>query len=366
MQICANRFKDQFGAGAVKERVGAWFAPALIQPNHFVYKSLSNWSYNIAVGCSHGCRFCYVPDASTIKQGSSLAKFGVKDPDAEWGEYVLFRQWDERKFLSSLRSAERTPLDKLSADGNRAVMLCTTTDPYQVVHHPDAARRRELSEQARYLVRRALELIRDESSLNVRILTRSPMARLDFDLYRSFGPRLVFGMSLPTLRNDLSKIYEPKAPAPTQRLATLTAAKRAGLHIFVAMAPTYPESESSDLKATLQAIAELNPITVFHEPINLRADNAARIAHAASSVGFPMRTEVFRTREAWRDYALEALQSVWSISSELRIRRKVHLWPDRTLGAKQVVMSRPDPERYVTWLKARWNRVSEWPNANSL
>ena len=38
---------------------------------------------------------------------------------------------------------------------------------------------------------------RDHSSLNVRILTRRPLAKLDFDLYRSFGERLVFGMSLP-------------------------------------------------------------------------------------------------------------------------------------------------------------------------
>jgi DNA repair photolyase len=137
-------------------------------------------------------------------------------------------------------------------------MFCTTTDPYQVIHHSDLVRRKELAAHARHLVRRALELIRDESSLNVRILTCSPMARLDFELYRSFRHRLVFGMSLPTLRNDLSKLYEPKAPAPTQRLATLTAAKKSGLHVYVAMAPTYPESDVDDLRATLKAIATLD------------------------------------------------------------------------------------------------------------
>jgi DNA repair photolyase len=270
--------------------------------------------------------------AHTIKQGRTLAKFGVADPDTEWGEYVLLRQWDEKKFLSSLRSAERTPIDKLNADGNRAVMFCTTTDPYQVIHHPDSVRRKALSLHSRHLVRRALELIRDESSLNVRILTRSPMARLDFDLYRSFGNRLVFGMSLPTLRNDLSKIYEPKAPAPTQRLPTLIAAKQAGLHVYVAMAPTYPESDENDIRATLKAIANLDPITIFHEPINLRADNAARIALAASKVGIPMLSDVFKTRQAWQMYALEALQSVWRISSELGIRKRILLWPDAALS----------------------------------
>src|SRR5918996_1165947 len=89
--------------------VNLWHAPAVIAPNNFVYKSLSNWSFNIAVGCSHACLFCYVPSAATIKQGRKLAEYGVVDPDAEWGNYVLLRPWDEQKFLASLRSAEHTP-----------------------------------------------------------------------------------------------------------------------------------------------------------------------------------------------------------------------------------------------------------------
>jgi hypothetical protein len=48
----------------------------------------------------------YVPSAATIKQGPKLAEYGVKDPDAEWGNYLLLRPWDEQKFLASLRAAE--------------------------------------------------------------------------------------------------------------------------------------------------------------------------------------------------------------------------------------------------------------------
>src|SRR5437764_11485294 len=202
-----------------KSAVDFWHAPAIIAENNFVYKSLSNWAFNVAVGCSHACRFWYVPSAATIKQGPKLAEYGVKDPDAEWGDYVLIRPWDEKKFLASLRAAETTLRKQLKPDGNRAVIYCSTTDPYQVIRHPDPARQRELAGHARFLVRRSLELIRDQSTLNVRILTRSPLARADFDLFRSFGKRLVFGMSLPTLRNDLARVHEPKAHAPSQRLA---------------------------------------------------------------------------------------------------------------------------------------------------
>src|SRR5260370_570105 len=165
------------------DRVSMWSSPAVIAPNNFVYKSLSTWAFNTGVGCSHACRFCYVPSAATIKQGPKLAEYGVQDPDAEWGDYVLLRPWEEDKFLASLRAAENTPRKLLKPDGNRAVMYCSTTDPYQVIHHRDPDRQKFLTQRSRQLVRRSLELIRDHSTLNVRILTRSPLARSDFDLF---------------------------------------------------------------------------------------------------------------------------------------------------------------------------------------
>lgn len=342
-------------------RVGMWSAPAVIAPNNFVYKSLSDWAFNIAVGCSHACRFCYVPSAATIKQGPKLAEYGVKDPDAEWGDYVLLRPFDEDKFLASLRAAENTPRDRLKPDGNRAVMYCSTTDPYQVIRHPSPEQQRELSQCARHLVRRSLELIRDRSTLNVRILTRSPLAKADFDLFRSFGPRLLFGMSLPTLRNDLAKVYEPKAPAPSQRLVTLQAARDAGLHVYVAVAPTYPECDEADLRATLKAIAELEPVTVFHEPINIRAENVARIETQADSLSIRLRTEVFASRQSWQTYAVSALRTVERLATEIGIAERLHLWPDKSLGALSVANGMPNPKSYMKWLRKYWTRISEWP-----
>src|SRR5436309_7797120 len=329
-----------------KQSVDYWHAPAVIAENHFVYKSLSNWAFNVAVGCSHACRFCYVPSAATIKQGPKLAEYAVKDPDAEWGNYVLLRPWDEQKFIASLRSAENTPPKQLKPDGNRAVIYCSTTDPYQVIRHPDPARQRELAEHARFLLRRSLELIRDQSTLNVRILTRSPLARVDFDLFKSFGKRLVFGMSLPTLRNDLAKVYEPRAPAPSQRLATLRAAKEAGLHVYVALAPTYPECDEADLRATLQAVAEREPITIFHEPINIRAENVARIEAQAADMGVSLRTDVFATRESWQDYAVSALHTVWELAKELGLKKHLHLWPDKSLGSQSLVERMNKPRQF--------------------
>jgi DNA repair photolyase len=349
-----------------KEPVGFWHAPAVISPNNFVYKSLSNWAFNIAVGCSHACRFCYVPSAATIKQGPKLAEYGVEDPDAEWGNYVLLRPWDEAKFRSSLRLAEKTNPKDLKRDGNRAVFYCSTTDPYQVFHHRDPAQSRNLGDKARVLVRRSLELIRDESSLNVRILTRSPLARSDFDLFQTFGPRLMFGMSLPTLRNDLARVYEPKAPAPSQRLMTLHAAKKAGLHVYVAVAPTYPECDENDLRATLKAVAELDPITIFHEPINIRAENIERIERHATSIGVKLAVRRHLSSVGqWQTHAIQSLKLVERIAGELGVIDKLHLWPDKSLGARTFLHSVPDPDVMRDWLYAWWTRVSAWPTTAS-
>ena len=180
------------------------------------------------------------------------------------------------------------------------------------------------------------------------------------NISKSFRKRLVFGMSLPTLRNDLARVYETKAPAPSQRLAALRAAKDAGLHVYVAVAPTYPECDEADLRATLQAVAELEPITIFHEPINIRAENVACIEAQAQAVGVRLRTQVFATREAWQDYAIESLHNVHQIAKELGIKDRLHPWPDASLGNQSLLSRVPKPTAAHSW-----RTLSAWARAIS-
>ncbi len=168
-------------------------------------------------------------------------------------------------------------------------------------------------------------------------------------------------MSLPTLRNDLAKVYEPKAPAPSQRLAALRAAKEAGLHVYVAIAPTYPECDAADLRATLQAVAELEPITIFHEPINIRAENIARIEGQAELAGVRLKTQVFATRESWQDYAVDALRTVHELAKELGIEKRLHFWPDKSLGYGALANRMRNSPKYLKRLDHWWHRISEWP-----
>lgn len=338
-----------------------WKHPVKIEPNGFKHKSLSMWSCNVAVGCGHGCRFCYVPTVSTVRMAGQLKPLGVMDADADWGQYVFPRPLDEKVFLDSLAKAERAKPAELNADGNRAVMLCTTTDPYQVV-----ARGGEKGQAAlRLPTRRVLELMLEYSTINVRILTRSPLARQDFDLMRRFGDRLMFGMSLPTLDGELSAIYEPKAPHPARRLETLQLAREAGLHVFVAVAPVYPDCDAADMRRTLDAVAALQPLTVFMEPLNIRGENVRRIEEGARSQrsgARKLRTEVFANRQAWKRYAIEQLYQFEYLARQAGIGDDVlHLWPDAALGGAPSPQSQVE-ERHQAWLEKHWAKVSAWPS----
>ena len=297
--------------------INIWNHPVTINRNGFKYKSLSCWSINPFVGCQHACRFCYVPSVSVNRLKGQLAGLGVDDPDEQWGQYAFLRVWDEGAFMSSLEAAEKTPIGELNPDGNRAVMLSTTTDAYQTLRGENPVQTSALNSQARVMVRRMLELIRDHSTLNVRILTRSPLARGDFDLYRTFGNRLLFGMSIPTLDDRLARLYEPKAPAPSRRLETLRLAAAKGIPVYAAVAPTYPEQGEAELAAVIGEIGRLNPVTIFHEPINLRGGNIDRMRKEAEAIGLPFRGDVFQNTERRVEYAIGQLRMAEDVACQL-------------------------------------------------
>ena len=358
----ARKKDDNFFIKTTINYTGDWNHPALIQRNNFQHKSLSCWSLNPYVGCQHACRFCYVPSTFSPPVEALLAKAGIGDADKDWGQYAFLRRWDEAAFLKSLAVAERTPVSELNIDGNRAVMLSTTTDAYQTLRGSNAAETLELNKRARVMVRRMLELIRDRSTLNVRILTRSPLARQDFDLYKTFGDRLLFGMSLPTLNDQLARVYEPKAPAPTQRLETLKLAASMGIPVYVAVAPTYPEQGEEDLAKVLGAVVTLQPVTVFHEPIQIRAENVGRMKREAEALGFEFMDHVFTTKEEWEGYAITQLLTAQTVANKLGLGPVFHPWPDFTLGSKRVRYA--FGSAYSAWIDECWNRISAWPCTN--
>lgn len=460
--------------------------PVAIKRNSFQYKSLSSWAVNIAVGCSHGCRFCYVPAA--LRMGSAkgirthtgatipppftaaqvaedgiglvdalkinaraidhevlrllepaalnslhswpgspvrpsrqlllgivealnsfvaaggankeapavaettlrtayanlirpantglrdrLREHGILDPDLDWGTYVLLRPWVPSAFRKSLRIAASIKTSELNRDGNRAVMYSTTTDPFQHFGGKENGWPAEnLRLQAETIMVESLRMIREESELRVRILTRGQPTDKVWDEMQAFNEsaRLLFGVSLPTTNDRWRRIYEPHAPPIASRIKALEEAVRRGIPLYIAVAPTYPECDEDDVRATLARIKPLNPITVFTEPINLRAENVARMEAHAKRLGHSFPKEVFDA-DNWPSYAVKQLALVQTIAREQGLLERLHPWPDSSLLSTaswdrvvRDISPRPGDsafEAYQSWIRSCHSRVSEWP-----
>jgi hypothetical protein len=113
-------------------------------------------------------------------------------------------------------------------------------------------------------------------------------------------------------------------------------------------------------------VAELEPLTIFHEPINIRAENVARIEAQAETLGIHLRTEVFARRESWQDYAVHALRTVERVAKDVGVADRLHLWPDKSLGAESAVARvvgyrNGQSKQYRQWLQNCWRRISAWP-----
>lgn len=178
-------------------------------------------------------------------------------------------------------------------------------------------------------------------------------------------------------------------PGVKARLETLKAAKKTGLHVYVAIAPTYPECDETDLRATLEAVKALDPVTIYHEPINIHAKNVVRIQEHIEKDGAAWeKAEVFATSLSWFRYSLESLLMVQRLAEELDVVGKLKLWPagamkSRTnfiaLRKEAFAKKNGQPEltreqaaevkaadetayqQYLDWLQGWWNKVVDWP-----
>ena len=221
-----------------------------------------------------------------------------------------------------------------------------------------------MNELARDVLRKSLIAIRDHSTLNVRILTRSPLAREDFDIFKSFGDRLLLGTSLPTLDEKLRQLYEPNVPHPKQRLKLLTDAHAAGIHTYVAVAPVFPEVGYQGMLKVFEAVKAAKPWTIFMEPVNLRLGIAERIQKRAADpeINIDMDMSIYNDGDKWVEYAIQSLKDAERAAKATGQLNRLHLWPDhKALSRKSVAKTQPDPAAYMKWLWSYWNRVSEWP-----
>ena len=316
---------------------------AILSKSALNHKNLCNYVINVATGCSHGCKFCYVPSTPNIKtRGKMLEdRAGVEDGQKEWGSYLLYRD-DLPERLG--RKLDRKRTWEETDDGRGVVMISSGTDCYQD---------RRAAQITRGCV---IELV--NHGRPVRILTRSPAVVRDIDVFQAADGLVTVGSSIPCLDDEQVRAIEPGAPAPSARLDALEQISNAGVPVYVSMSPTYPTQDREDLRNLLATFRErLDPDVVFHEPINPRGGNFEMTVQAARDAGqdkLADKLAELRNRDRWVEYSVNQLTAVEEIGEELGV--PIHLWPD-----KQLIKYAGDLEEHLREERERVDSPEEYP-----
>ncbi len=228
-------------------------------------KNLSDgWCLNYAVGCTHGCPFCYV---DSIHKRFGQFRYG-EIVLSNWGDYILVPEGIEDAIT-------HTPWDRWQG---KEVMLSSTHDPYIP----------ELRGITRTILEHALP-----SGVRFCIQTRSTAVLKDFDLLENYRHQVRLQMSVSSMNNQLSRAIEPRVPSTEARLEALREAKAHGFSIGVIVAPVFPPLRlrpdvRDDLRCIARELSDIDVDYVFGESLHRRGDNLRAVEDAVGeSLLFP-------------------------------------------------------------------------------
>ncbi len=227
-------------------------------------KELSEgWCLNFAIGCTHGCPFCYV---NAIHRRFGPCRHG-DIVLRKWGSYLLTPDnFDE--------AIDRTRWEKWRG---KEVMLSSTHDPYIP----------ELREMTRRILERALP-----AGVRFCIQTRSYHMTRDLELLSQYRDQVRVQVSIASMNERLARAIEPRVPPPAKRLQVLKMAKAYGITTGAIVAPVLPsisfrKDVKGDIRRVADALAETGVDLVYGESLHLRGGNISSVEEA---IGEPILT----------------------------------------------------------------------------
>lgn len=318
--LCWDCAMDQDGEERGNLRLNADPTKAVLSESSLNEKSLCDYVINVATGCLHGCKFCYVPTTPAVESREEMLseKAEVEDAQRDWGSYLLYRDDLPERLHQELGQREEDEWE-CTERGRGIVMLSSGTDCYQ-------------DRRTAQITRGCVQELVDRGK-PVRILTRSPNVLRDIDLFREADGLVTVGSSIPSFDTDLVRAMEPNAPPPKERWEALDELQKKEVPVYVSMSPTYPTMDEDNFWNLLTFFKALDPEVIFHEPINPRGANFQMCMHAAQEAGYnELREELekLQDHDYWVDYALNHIDLVHKVAEEVG-GLTIHTWPDRQL-----------------------------------
>ena len=208
------------------------------------------WTINPYRGCEFACKYCYARYTHEFMEMRDGLDF-------------------ERKIYVKQHAADllREELRHVKFGEDIAIGTGTATDPYQPAERKFEVTRGILEELARH------------TDLDIGIVTKSDLVLRDIDLLKNLSRnnRLFVNITVTTLKADLARILEPRAPRPDLRLDAVHRLVQAGIQAGVICAPVLPGITDAprDLEALVEATAQVKGKYIFANPLFLKPCAAA-------------------------------------------------------------------------------------------
>lgn len=173
-------------------------------------REYSPLAFNVYEGCSHGCKYCYVPD---IKKKYNPRYEHKIEKRTTYGQ------------VENLNSFK---------DSKLQVLLCFCTDCYTAINqeHKDTAN----------VIKHFIN-----NHIPFSILTKSKEALADLELIKQAGRSAIVGYTL-TLDNPKDSLYyEPGASLPGERINALAKLKINGIRTWASLEPVLKPEQSINL-----------------------------------------------------------------------------------------------------------------------
>ncbi|MEX0776753.1 MAG: PA0069 family radical SAM protein [Phycisphaeraceae bacterium] len=185
------------------------------------------WTLNPYRGCEHGCIYCYARPYHEYLGFSCGIDFETRIMAKPEAAAMLRRE------LASPRWKPET------------IVMSAITDCWQPI-------------EAKLKIARACLEVLVECRQKVGVITKNRLILRDLDLLTELDRyhAVHASITLPTLDNKLAAKLEPRASAPTERLATIRALADAGIPVNVMIAPIIPAITDRETPAILQAVAD--------------------------------------------------------------------------------------------------------------
>jgi DNA repair photolyase len=173
---------------------------------------LINYGMNLYRGCAHNCVYCDGRSEGYYVDGEFGEEVTVKVNAID----VLKRELDPKR--------KRIPLKHYFVG-----LVGGVGDSYQPL------------EKKYNLTRRALELFY-EKKFPVHILTKSTLVERDIDIIKKINDetRAIVSFSFSSTDDEISSVFEPGVPPPTERLITLSKFKKEGIVSGMYLMPVIP------------------------------------------------------------------------------------------------------------------------------